>query len=93
MRTYIFYYKTDCSIRNEPVLVEAPRLDSALDTFLSLISSRTDFYRLFVFNYRVTSNGKSQNRHLKCPHYYVLIESKCVRYFPNEVSFKSLLTN
>lgn len=75
MKTYTFYYETDRSIDNKPVEIEARRLDIALKAFLCLIFSCADFSFLTVFNYRVTSNGKTQNRHLDHPHHYILVDS------------------
>lgn len=87
MKTYTFYYETDCSLHNQPVQVEAHRLNIALNAFLCLVFSRADFSSLTVFNYRITSNGKSQNRHLDHPHHYVSVKSG------DGVSFKFSLTN
>lgn len=80
MRKYTFRFSTDNELYRE-FCIENCRFDASFERFLRYIPSVCDFHRLEIFDYTVESNGKVQHRYLDCPHTYINVNNKCVRWY------------
>lgn len=84
MKNYTFRFSTDNDIYRE-FSIKDYRFDAAFARFLRYIPTVCDFHRLEIFDYTVESKGKVQHRYLDCPHTYIRVNNKCIRFYEEGV--------